>query len=230
MGLRSRALGAALIASAIFTPALAHEFWVEPSSHRPAAGSVVSARLLLGHTDAPEAYARNPKHLAEFVLVGPGAGDEGAAAEARVPAVGRPGEDPAGRVRIPGEGTFVLGYRSNPNALTMQPAKFEAYLREEGLEHVVEERRRRGESGQPGRESYSRYAKALLRTPGAGAGGHDRTLGYPLELVPRNDPFALRAEDPAGPLPALGVDVLHDGEPRAGVLVSRFLGGNQQDL
>lgn len=39
---------------------------------------------------------------------------------------------------------------------------FAAYLKEEGLNWVIAEREKRGESGKPSRESYAKYAKAIL--------------------------------------------------------------------
>jgi len=195
-------LGAALAAA----PCAAHDFWIEPSSHRPAVGDVLEARLFIGHAGEKEAYARNPRHLVELALRG--------GAERR-DLLGRPGDDPAGRLRLEEAGTFVLAYRSRTSSLEMEPAAFESYLREEGLEHVVDERARRGESQRPGREAYSRCAKALLRTAGASAGGHDRALGLALELVPLSDPFTHDPEH-AGPF-LLRVD--RDGEPLAGVQV-----------
>lgn len=187
--------------------ALAHEFWIEPASHRPEANSLLTARLMIGHADDKEAYARNPKHLAEFTLLGANSSHD---------LVGRPGADPAGSVRLPGNGNFVLNYRSNTSFLEMKAGKFEAYLIEEGLEHVVAERKRLGESGKAGRESYSRCAKALLRTPGSSSAGFDRSLGLPLELVPVSDPFAFQAGEKNSALPFL---LLSNEKPLVGAKV-----------
>jgi uncharacterized GH25 family protein len=206
--------GAAL--AALVPAALAHEFWIQPASFRPALGDVQGLALRIGHPAAPEAYARNPQHVAAFVLAGPlGAASEGVVPRRDVP--GREGADPAGLVRLAAAGRYVVGYRSHPSTVEMQPADFEAYLREKGLEGVIAERRARGESELPGREAFSRCAKALLRTPEAAAGPPDVALGFPVELVLLDDPL-LRAEAEAGPAP-LAVRLLVDGEPRPGALV-----------
>jgi len=207
--LRTLLLSAALCLAPCAS-ALAHDFWIEPASHRPAAGSILRARLFVGHASAKEAYARNPEHIAEFVL---------ADGEGRREVVGRAGEDPAGLVRIEREGTFALGYRSNPTVLEMPAEKFEAYLRDKGLERALQERRERGESAEPGRESFFRCAKALLRTPGAQPGPPDVVLGYPLELVLLSDPYA-RPLDAEGRAAPLALRLLDHGQPLPGALLT----------
>ena len=47
------------------------------------------------------------------------------------------GARPAGGVRIDAEGTHCLIYRSRFSYLELPAQKFESYLREEGLEHVI---------------------------------------------------------------------------------------------
>jgi uncharacterized GH25 family protein len=206
MQLRTLLLAAALL---LATPlrARAHDFWIEPASHRPAAGSILTARLFMGHASEPEAYVNNPKHIAEFLLVGQGG---------RQALVGKPGEDPAGRVRVEAEGTYVLAYRSNPSVIDLEAEKFDAYLREKGLAKALAEREARGESEKPGSESYFRCAKALLRTRGAPAGAPDLAVGMPLEFVLTSDPYA----GATGSSSEVSARLLLRGSPLEGALVT----------
>jgi uncharacterized GH25 family protein len=88
-------------------------------------------------------------------------------------------------------------YRSNHAQITLPADQFEAYLQQEGLEHVIQERRARGESQSPGREIYSRCAKALMhvdavlgvpaqQTKAASLLAHDAQLA--LEIQPVSNP------------------------------------------
>ena len=45
-------------------------------------------------------------------------------ASGRKPVVGREGADPAGVIRAATTGMLVIGYRSNPSAVELEPAKF----------------------------------------------------------------------------------------------------------
>ena len=197
------AASAAFATWAVSTPLRAHDFWIEPSSFRPAVGSTVSARLLVGMKFRGDPVPRNPALIERFVLVT----DSG-----ETPVEGRAGDDPAGRARIGAPGVAVIGYRSRDSFLSQEADKFEEYLREEGLERVLQLRARRGESEKPSREAFSRCAKALLSS-GDGSTGYDRNLGLTLELLPEKNPYLLAA---GAELP---VRLLYEQKPLSGALV-----------
>ena len=175
--MRWRAFVVALLTSS--GSAYAHDFWIEPARFHADAGSVLSLHLRVGDHGHGEPVARNPNRLSSFVLVD---------GEGSRPVPGRDGADPAGVVRL-GSGASVIGYRSHPAFIELEANAFEAYLREEGLERILELRRELGEADAPGRERYSRCAKAIVQA-GDGLTGHDAVLGLPLELVPAVHPAA----------------------------------------
>lgn len=136
-----------------------------------------------------------------------------ASGSAETPIGGLPGTDPAGFVRVPSAGFLVIGYRSSRSAITLEPEKFEKYLQDEGLDHVLKARAERKESVKPGSEVYSRCAKSLIAGGGSGDAGFDRVVGLTLELVAESSPLKLRPGD------ALRLRLLHDGRPLPGALV-----------
>ena len=196
-----RAAGAAALLSALLAgaPAAAHDLWLEPSTFTPAPRSLVSVSVLVGQGFAGETVPRDPDHLGQFVLQGAGAS---------IPVVGLPGSDPAGAVRVGERGGAMLLYRGTPQPITLEAARFESYLSEEGLEHVVRARAAAGKSGSPGRERFGRCAKALLSVGGASGVGSQAT-GCPFEIGPLADPK----------LGTLPVRLLWNRAPAPGVLV-----------
>jgi hypothetical protein len=129
---------------------IAHEFWLEPSSFEVDRSAPVAVRLCVGDNFQTQALARDVDRIEEFFALHDGAKRE---------ILGRDGKNPAGYVRIEGEGTHVLGYRSN-RAYTAQPdAKFVAYLHEDGLEGIIGLRAQPDQPDRPVRESYSRMRK-----------------------------------------------------------------------
>lgn len=204
---RSAAAAATFLALvALFTaPLTAHDFWIEPATFEPAAGATVAVRLVVGQRFRGDALPRNPALIERFVLVS-GTGE--------VPVLGRPADEPAGTVTIARPGLSWIAYRSLESPLSLDAEKFEEYLREEGLDAVVAERARRGESRSPSRELFSRSAKALVAVGGGGSSGFDRRLGLALELVPEKNPYAL------APGEELPVRLLWQGRPLSGALVS----------
>ena len=199
----------ALALAALCGAARAHEFSLRPASFEPEPGSVLAVSLRVGHGAAAEPVPRDEARIARFVFVG---------GEGEKPVVGFDGAVPAGLVRPERAGVAVLGYRSLPSPLELPAPRFEAYLRDEGLEAVAALRRERGETAEPGRERFARSSKALLRVGGADGAGWDRRLGLPLELTPLRDPFELR-EGPSGALEPLELELSWEGRPLCGALV-----------
>jgi uncharacterized GH25 family protein len=201
-----RAAGWALAAAFLAAPLRAHDFWIEPSSFRPQVGETVSARLWVGPRLQGEPFPRVSKLIVTFALF---------AGSGETPLMGRDGDDPAGTVRISTAGLQLIGYRSRDYPVSIEAAKFEEYLREEGLEAIAEGRAHRGETGKPAREVFSRAAKALLDAgaPGPKPSGHDRNLGFTLELIPDKSPYAAKPGD------TLTFRLLFQGKPLPGALV-----------
>lgn len=185
----------------------AHDFWIEPTTFRPAPGEVVKLHLRVGEQFVGEPVKRSDAKIERFVALDPGTGKES-------PVLGPDGADPAGLFRASGKGLTVIGYRSRHSSVILEAAKFEAYLKEEGLERIIEARAKAGKSGEPGVEIYSRCAKALLATEGGDGKGFDALLGFTLEIVPEANPFALK---PGEKLP---LKLLFEGKPLEGVLVA----------
>jgi uncharacterized GH25 family protein len=184
--------------------ATAHDLWIEPSSFRPAVGERVSAALRVGQNVQGDPMPRIPPLVERFVLADSG-GDH--------PMIGRAGSDPAGMVLVSAPGLQWIGYQSNPYPVTLEAAKFESYLKDEGLERIITERAGRGQSAAPGRERFYRCAKSLLDVPGSATTKSETPLGFTLELVPRKNPYALNAGD------TLPVALTFHGKPIANVLV-----------
>lgn len=202
-----RSFAAAFFVLLAAFPAAGHEFWIEPSSYHPEAGSLVAARLRVGEHFLGDPVPRNDEHLLRFVL----AGQPAAGQPADSPMVGTDGRDPAGLAKIPADGYFLIGYESRATAVEVEGELLARYLEEEGLAPFYE-----GDPRGPIRDHFSRYAKSLLLAGehAARSPGFDRVLGLALELVPEAAPALLPA---GGPLP---LRLLLAGKPLAGVQVS----------
>ncbi|HEY0557816.1 MAG TPA: DUF4198 domain-containing protein [Thermoanaerobaculia bacterium] len=190
---------------------LAHNFWIETSTFTPAPGQRLSVRLRVGQELQGDPVPRDPGLFRRFVAVGP-AGTE-------TPVPGVPNTEPAGFESFPSPGLYTIVYDSTRYPVALDAAKFETYLKEEGLEAISAARARQGKSAAGAKEVFSRCAKALLAVGGGNGGnggtgvGFDRVFGQRLELVAEKDPYALAG---GGELP---VRLLYEGKPLAGALV-----------
>ncbi|MEM7234987.1 MAG: hypothetical protein AAF517_22605, partial [Planctomycetota bacterium] len=135
-----------LLALSINGTGRAHEFWIETDKVRYLPGELVKLHLRVGDGFPGEVIRRDEKHIESFACIG-SAGESKA-----VP--GRSGNDPAGYLRARNDETSWVAYVSHPRPLRLSAKKFEHYLKEEGLDSIVKERARRGESEAPGTELY----------------------------------------------------------------------------
>jgi len=194
-----------LLAAGMFvlaSRAAAHDFWIEPSTFHPNAGDRITAALKVGQKLEGEPVPRIPPLIRRFVLKGE---------RGEMPVIGPPGGDPAGYARVSDASLYWLGYESNAFPVTLDAQKFEHYLKEEGLEQVIDKRAKTKQSAAEGRERFYRCAKALLARESDK--GFDAPLGFTLELIPRKNPYAIRA---GGELP---LSLEFRGKPIANVLV-----------
>jgi uncharacterized GH25 family protein len=181
----------------------AHDFWIEPSTFRPAAGEDFTVSLRVGEHFRGEPVPRDDRRIRRFHLVSAGG-------EAPVPGI--PASDPAGFARIDASGVSVIGYRSDRSPVTLEAEKFEKYLADEGLDAVLKERARRGEQGKPGREVFSRSVKSIV-VVGPRGREFDRRAGLEFEVLLESDPALWKTGAP------MAFRLLYDGKPFAGALV-----------
>jgi hypothetical protein len=90
-----------------------------------------------------------------------------------------------------------------PRLLEMEPAKFAAYLKEEGLAITPH-------TGRPNREMYAKFAKTWI-VAGKPTPNFSTPLGLRIEIVPLADPSQVAIGE------SLPIQLLFDGKPCAGV-------------
>jgi hypothetical protein len=193
----------AVVLSAV-APVAAHDFWIEPTTYAPQTGTIVGIRARVGDGFLGDPVPRDPS-LLDRMVVEDGSGPR--------PVVGRDGGDPAGLLRVTAAGLHVVGYVGRPSRVELAAAKFNTYLKEEGLDHVVATRTRLNQSGSDARELFTRCAKTLVLAGVPRPDQRDRALGCALELLAERSPYALAAGQ------TLPVRLTYEGRPLEGALV-----------
>ncbi|WP_194774567.1 DUF4198 domain-containing protein [Pararhodonellum marinum] len=89
-------------------------------------------------------------------------------------------------------GSYVAGISTLPRTLEMSPEDFLAYLEHEGLTGLIAERKEKGLSEKSAKEKYSKHVKALLQVGKQTSVDYSKVLGYPIEFVPLNNPYATK--------------------------------------
>lgn len=178
------ALRVAMVTIALSTclamPAVAHEFWLEPRTYRPAPGQPVPISIRIGQKFKGDSFPFVTAEFKQFALLEAGK---------VLPVRGVDGDDPAVTLRFKTEGLAAIIHYSTPEKLVFEIwDKFAAYLDLEGLNAMADRHVARGLPRANIREVYSRCAKLLVVVAGA-AEGQDRLSGLmPLELVVESQP------------------------------------------
>ncbi|WP_224824126.1 DUF4198 domain-containing protein [Cognatishimia sp. MH4019] len=187
-------------------PAFAHEFWISPERYQIATGEDAVAHLRVGQEFKGPAFSYIERQVTRFDLV------RGDAVEA---VVARTGDNPALDVALQEAGLWIVVHETTDNTLTYREwEKFEAFVAHKALSGVLADHAARGLPEDGFKESYRRFAKALIAV-GDGA-GQDRPVGLRTEIVALANPYTDDLSD------GLSVQVLYEGAPRADAQVELF--------
>ena len=195
--------------------ASAHDFWLAAMPVHTRPGSTINLTVNVGEEfPAPDAYVQ-PDRVEWMRLLGPDRKTIDVTPQYR-----RDGEALLTPVALPAApGTYVASVRLSPRFIELGPKEFTAYLKDEGLARIVTERERLGETAKPGRERYSRWPKALIRT-GDGDVSHVTTpTGVTAEIVPATDPTRARLGE------SVSFQLRFEGKPVAGAQINAIASG-----
>ncbi|UOQ65058.1 DUF4198 domain-containing protein [Hymenobacter volaticus] len=190
--------------------AAAHEFWLMPLQSFVAPGTTLNLPVFVGENFTGQRWAGKSSRVTRLVHYTP-LGVEDLLAKATT------GDTLQPNVTFAQPGTHMVVLATNNAFITLEAEKFNAYLKEDGLDYILLQRQQRGALNIPGREAYSRCTKLLVQVGNPvttdTARAWSRPTGMPLELVPEQNPYTLRVGN------SLTIRVLADGQPKAGQLV-----------
>lgn len=181
----------------------AHEFWIEARDAGTDSSPGLAVHLYVGETFQGEEFPFDPGHLKRF---------EAHTEKGSDALTGRAGRMPAGYILDMTTEPTMLVYASRGSEIALDPAKFQDYLKEDGLDHMLAsfDASTKG----PVRERFKRNCKTLVLPEGTGGGElSSKVFGLELEIIPtkKYDTF-LRGDE-------VEVEVLFQGNPLAGASI-----------
>jgi len=191
--------------------ASAHEFWLQPSNFRPAAGQEISVDVSVSDVFYPGIHALlTDEDIVKFVAHGPGG---------QTPVTAKVGNGPigkssVGKITLPTPGLYILEFIDLTRFSQLEALTFERYLEEKGLDNAIAVRKQQGESDKPGREAWSHFLKTIVVAGDPGREIRDHALGLKLEVICDSRLDARRRDD------TLSFKILYQGAPLKGALVT----------
>lgn len=191
-------------------PAVAHDFWLQPTRFILPAPATVPILIYVGHGAARDRWAQLPERVILFRSIGADGMID------RKPMLTLDGPRYDAEVPLARRGAYILAFQSNAASSDLPFLRFNDYVVDEGLTPIAAHRQRTGTERTNGREQYSRRAKAIIQVgpvDTASVARVTRPVGLSLEIVPERHPLALKSGEP------LPVRVYFNRQPLAGALI-----------
>ncbi len=111
------------------------------------------------------------------------------------------------------EGTYLLSMQSGAAIVEMDSEKFNDYLKEDGLENILEIRTKTNTLDKPSKEFYSHQVKLFMQVGAKTDDTFKKKTGMRIEIIPKQNPYLLKSGD------YLQCLVLFNGQPSAHQMV-----------
>ena len=188
--------------------ALAHEYWIEPAKFSIAKGEKTQVKLLLGDGLVKDVEER-PFQADKTTVFSVFSRRQTLDLRSRL----ADGATPLYEFTGAELGNYLFAMERTWSYITIEPDQFDAYLREDGMEYIIAEREKLGESKRPGRERYARFLKSLLQVGRKGDDTYKKRTGLTVELIPQANPYSKKVGD------LISFQALLDNKPLAGYTV-----------
>lgn len=188
---------------------MAHEFWLQPERFFAAVGDVVPVEIKVGEGFEGERSEGKKNRIVQYVHLANGTKENLA-----------PGleNDHYGvaNVKLTTPGTHLIAFANTPKFLGMRADSFLLYLKEDGLDNVIQARQQQGDTQKRSRELYRRCVKTLIQVGDKPDNTFSVNTGMPLEIIPVENPYAMKADQIAD------FQILFEQKPLAGALVRHW--------
>ena len=177
-----------IIATAL--PAVAHDLFLKLDSFFVAINDKVTVRILNGSFMSSEGAVRFER-LADLSIVPP----SGTRSKPKEAAFTNDEKTSYLSLQPPESGNYLVGLSTMAREIDLEAKSFNEYLTEDGIPDTLAQRERDKELDKNVRERYSKHVKTLFQVGTRQTDNYKTVLGYPVEIVPRNNPYKLKSGD-----------------------------------
>ncbi len=177
-----------LFISIAFSLANAHEFWLQPKAYRFKVGDEMKVDFMVGENFSGEFWDLN-RHRVERMEIHAGTMVKNLLKEVK----STTGKNLT--YKFDREGTHLLALESDAAFIELEAEKFNAYLKEDGLDNILDARTKAGQLDKPAKEYYKRFAKLLVQSASKTDETFRKRMGFRYEIVPLVNPYTLKSGD-----------------------------------
>jgi uncharacterized GH25 family protein len=162
-----------------------HEFWIQPDKFIYKYAEPVNIRFLVGENFTGENWAGDKDKIKSLRLYFGDVADKNC-----IDNVGGNKGDSL-QIAMLDEGTVMVTLNTTNSFIDLEAAKFNDYLREDGLTESLKYRERNGDTAKNGRENYQRSVKTIFQVGSRFTNVFKRRTDIPLDIVPAEHPYTV---------------------------------------
>jgi uncharacterized GH25 family protein len=166
----------------------AHEFWLQPDKFMIQPKQDVNINFLVGENFDGENWYGNKEKINSLIL------NTQKSTKNIASLFGNTKGDSL-KLKITEEGTAMVLFNSNNSFISLDAEKFNAYLKEDGLQEAIDFRNTNGQNDSAGTELYQRSVKTILQAGKKRTENILKQTSLPLDIVPMQNPYAFAGND-----------------------------------
>jgi uncharacterized GH25 family protein len=184
----------------------AHEFWLMPNKFRVKINELMTLTFYVGEDFTGEMWGKRKERTLKVTdFIGKKQTD--------LTNLAIQSDSNDIKLSFEKEGTHVLTMQSKNSFIALEAEKFNAYLKDDGIDNIYELRQKNGDLDKPSRELYSRCAKTLIQVGDKMDKTFKKNTGMPLEIIPLQNPYLAKIGD------KMTVKVLFEGKSLADKMI-----------
>jgi len=195
-----------LILSSLLVQATAQEFWMQPEKFLLAFGEKFAVGLKTGENFMGEAWQLTKSQVENLTI-------HQIATSNNLKDSIADGEKNNITHIVKAAGTYILCLESNNAFSELQADKFNEYLKDNGLDDILDQRTKSNKFSSPGKEYYSVQSKLMFQVADKTDDTYKKVIGFQAEIIPDRNPYTLKIGD------QIRFKILFDGKPVFGVRV-----------
>jgi uncharacterized GH25 family protein len=173
------------LAFLILSGLLAHEFWLQPARYFLQPGDRTTVTLFVGENFTGEAWAKRASRTATLLHFAP-------SDTINLTDIAKKDDSTAITINTAEAGTHLLYLHSNPSFIALDAQKFNAYLKEDGLDNILALRKQNNQLHLPAREHYERFAKSIVQVGNTYTSQYQTATGGLLDMQLSKNPYQVK--------------------------------------
>jgi uncharacterized GH25 family protein len=161
-----------------------HEFWLQPDKFIYQKGEKANIRFLVGENFEGENWSGNRSRVNSLVFY------QNNQQKDLTNALSENKGDSL-QLLIEQEGTAMITFNSKNSFIELEAAKFNDYLKEDGLTSAIEYRKTHHETDSMGNEFYQRSVKTIIQAGNKYDDIYKKETTLPLDIIPQENPYQL---------------------------------------